>query len=312
MRPILRASSLALLLVACPGPSTTTPTGDTGTTDTGTGPFAEYAPADLTDPEAVRALANNVSAPNAFLVTTVLYALVADVKGDCPALTVDGDTSTYTGGCTDADGDVWEGTATVTGDPKAGTVTYDAFGLSSEVDCDGGGTIAQRTVFDGTVALDASQHFSIAMDGEGDDVDHAACTSATRRFRIEYDGQLVEAGASQETWSGSGRYGDSVRGKVQASTVDEILDDKVCSSEALSGTTTMGTADHTAVITYDGATDCDPTSTVTWTLDGADRGELEGVACATGPGGSGLAMLLSAGLLGLWGLRRRTPPARRG
>ena len=41
------------------------------------------------------------------------------------------------------------------------------------------------------------------------------------------------------------------------------------------------TSTQTAAVHYDGATDCDLESTVTWTLDGAGQGEISGISCAS-------------------------------
>ena len=70
---------------------------------------------------------------------------------------------------------------------------------------------------------------------------------------------------------------------MHATTVNEVLDNAVCNSEALSGTTTLTGDGHTAVITYDGATSCDTASTVTWTLDGAPKGVISGSSCSARP-----------------------------
>src|SRR5207237_7006940 len=80
-----------------------------------------------------------------------------------------------------------------------------------------------------------------------------------------------------------------------------------CFSEAHSGTTTLTGGGKTAVITYDGGTDCDEEGTVTWTLDGVDQGEVAGVACTvTGVHGraSG-SLLLAAGAIAIALSRRR-------
>lgn len=59
-----------------------------------------------------------------------------------------------------------------------------------------------------------------------------------------------------------------------------MRDQSVCRDEAISGQTTVSVANGVAVFRYDGETDCDEESTVTWTLDGVDHGEISGVSCA--------------------------------
>ncbi len=287
---------LAATLVACKG-------GDTD--DTGGGdPFDAFEPADLTDPVVVVEMANNASAPNAYTLAVLFGAALENEDGTCPTRSETDGSVTYTGGCTDSDGDVWVGSAVVnqTGE-SSGVITYEGLGVTSTEDCDGGGTVETTELFDGTVTISEDGSFEIDMTGSGTDVDAAACTGQDSTFAIEYSGSQVEESDAVTRWSGQGRFGTSLRGMVEMSTADEITDDDGCSSEAESGSTTMSADGHEVVITYDGATDCDPESTVTWTLDGADQGELEGVECGTGFGAS--AMTAGMALLLVLGLRRR-------
>src|SRR5262245_21314766 len=55
-----------------------------------------------------------------------------DLGATCPTKTESDTRVTYTGGCTDEDGDMWVGTATVDSDPNTGdnTITYTGFGLT--------------------------------------------------------------------------------------------------------------------------------------------------------------------------------------
>lgn len=311
--------ALTLLLTACNGDTTKdtdttdatdTPSGTTGDTG-GTTPFDAYADADLTDPAVVAELASTLSAPNAYGVG-VTQLILADLSGSktCPAVTVKGDTTTYTGGCTDDDGTTWTGTATSI-ESKAkkklgGSITYVDFGFSGESACDGKTkmTVSAGQTIDGTVTVDAKGGFTIDVVAEGAEADTKACTSNAFDYRLEYSGSIADTSKSAETWNGQGRFGDSRIGQVMAATVNEVIDEKACDTEAASGTTTLTADGHTAVITYDGATDCDKTSTVTWTLDGKDQGELSGISCSTSPlRASGLLVLL-----GLLGLRRRRSP----
>jgi hypothetical protein len=99
---------------------------------------------------------------------------------------------------------------------------------------------------------------------------------------IEYEGTVSGDFDTPTTWNGSGQViRDGVlppTGTVDAVTDDQYFDD-VC-PEAASGTTTLQSEGHTAVITYDGATDCDDDAAALWSVDGDDRGTIEGVTCA--------------------------------
>lgn len=88
-------------------------------------------------------------------------------------------------------------------------------------------------------------------------------------------------------------------------TTDEQLEDDLCADEALAGETKVTSGGHTITISYDGATDCDPESTVRWAYDGTDRGELSGVDCSTGrSSGSALLLVAAVGLVVRWARRR--------
>mgnify|MGYP001270728821 CR=1 FL=1 len=58
------------------------------------------------------------------------------------------------------------------------------------------------------------------------------------------------------------------------------------------------------VVTYDGESDCDEASTVQWSLNGEDQGEMEGVSCSTGTQPKNALAILGL-LLGLILIRRR-------
>jgi MYXO-CTERM domain-containing protein len=66
---------------------------------------------------------------------------------------------------------------------------------------------------------------------------------------------------------------------VDATTVEEVVDNDVCAGQPVSGTTTLRTEDHTAVIVYDGATDCDPDENARLTVNDEDRGLVGGILC---------------------------------
>ena len=299
--PIPITIALGVLLAACPPP---TETDDTDDTDPPTDPFDAFDPADLTDAAAVQSFAENVSAPNMYTFAVLFGAALENGDGICPAASETDGAVTYTGGCTDADGDQWVGSAKVvrTGE-NAGVITYNGLGRTAQDECSGGGTVTNRQVFDGEIRILADGSFDIDMGGTGTNVDKEACTAQEQDFAMEYAGQQLVQSDSVTQWSGTGRFGTSDRGKVTATTTAEVIDDQGCNYEAESGTTTMVSGDNTVVITYAGAVDCDETSTVTWTLNGTDKGELEGVQCATGMGAAGGG--LAAALAGLLLLTRR-------
>jgi MYXO-CTERM domain-containing protein len=51
---------------------------------------------------------------------------------------------------------------------------------------------------------------------------------------------------------------------------------------------------HEVVITYDGATDCDPDEAARYARDGQDRGTITGITCAAGGGGYGWGLIVVA------------------
>ncbi|MEC7240472.1 MAG: hypothetical protein VXW32_04485, partial [Myxococcota bacterium] len=93
------------------------------------------------------------------------------------------------------------------------------------------------------------------------------------------------------------------QGYLNVQTEDEVLFETVCSTEALSGTTTLSNSNDTVVFQYDGETDCDDPGTVTWTLNGEPQGEISGVNCAISGRASG-GWLVVLGALALTRRRR--------
>jgi MYXO-CTERM domain-containing protein len=253
---------------------------------------------------------DDASAP-ALYAQAILPLAVAGFSGDtaCPVVVETDTSTTYDGGCTDTDGNEWIGHAEANGAAMSGTgqIVYDGFGFVGEVDgCVGmRGTMTWNGVVDQTLNDDGSLTVDIDLRLDGDSFDaDAGCAALVATYGVDYRLTMVEEGADRDIFSGSGRVGNSQDGVVAVETEDEVIDDAVCGDEALSGRTTIAASGHTAVVTYDGATDCDTTSTVTWTYDGADQGEVEGVSCAAGGSGGGAASLLLIGLA-LVGVRRR-------
>src|SRR5262249_46753156 len=119
--------------------------------------------------------------------------------------------------------------------------------------------------------------------------------------KYTYSGTVEGTYDTATVWNGTGTV---VRGgllepvgTVTATTTDELEDNTVCSGQPSSGQTSIEAGDHTAVITYDGATMCSAMHLAKWSVDGVDKGTVDGVTCAAsrGPGAPGLG----AGALGL-------------
>jgi hypothetical protein len=238
----------------------------------------------------------------------------------CPTKTMSGTTTSYEGGCTDDNGRVWFGSATSVGNSATGgTVTYDGFGYDGMTTCM---TMMypQHIQFDGTLTqnIGTPNTFRVDVTTSSDGVNSMTCVTASGKSAVVYSGSFTPTGVDMngdgtpdgKLWEGSGQFGNTLTGKVSATTVDEVVDNNVCSHEAASGTTTVTAGTDVAVITYDGATDCNTMSTVTWTLDGADQGEITGVSCNSG-GTRGSWPLAVALALVLRSRRCRSREARR-
>ena len=307
---------------------TTPPTGDTGeTTPPKPDPFDDYADADLTNPDTVRVF-SQASSPNVLLLSLSLVTIVtnaADSDG-CPVVAKDKKAGivTFTGGC-EAGGLSVTGTMTLALDdvdnPTQQTVEFSKdFLIEQEQPCDATGSVTNRIGVSGTMIFQESGVFDVDIALLGSDIDTKACTSFPNDSLLDYQGTTstgfeIGDGETETTttttsgpekpavYSGSGRYATTsiATGKVDAVTDNEQILGDTCNTEALSGTTTLTTDANEVVITYDGASDCDPESTVTWTLNGAAQGELEDVACSTGATPASFMMLLGT----LFLLRRR-------
>jgi hypothetical protein len=246
---------------------------------------------ELDNSEHVRTWANAASAvgiyahayqPVAFADGQVTFADPA-----CPTTDDDGTTVTITGGCHDSSNTEWKGSASIVrsgdGDKK---VTLDDYGSFASADMRAGttGTIDIRRI-------DASMHeFNV-------DLVHEGGITTT----ITYSGSVKGDYTTATTWNGSGeveREGMvAPTGRVQATTVDQMLDDAVCAGQAVSGQTTIASGGSTAVITYDGATDCDEEKNAKWSLNGEDRGLIDGICCSAGAIGSAQAPIPSTSLV---------------
>ena len=311
-----------VLLVAC---SSSSPGGGGGS-----GFIKDLSPATIQTADDIKAWAG-ASAPGAYysgLIPLLIAGIDSGGTGSgsgsggvmCPTKTTSGTTTGYEGGCTDDKGRVWFGSATEVGDSTTGgTITYAGFGYDGMATCMGM-MYPQHVVFDGTLRqnIGTPNSFNVDVTTSSEGVNSTTCVSASGKSAVVYAGSFTPTGADTngdgtpdgKIWEGAGDFGNSLTGKVSAETVDEVVDNNVCSHEAASGTTTVTANGHVAVITYDGATDCSDMSTVTWTLDGADQGTLTGVSCNSG-GARGSWPLAAALALVLRSRKWRSPAAKR-
>ncbi|WP_437535913.1 hypothetical protein WME79_15385 [Sorangium sp. So ce726] len=197
----------------------------------------------------------------------------------CPMTSDDGTTLTIAGGCTDEGDRQWSGRATVTRDGGERTLTFEDFDGKD-------GTMVVRT----TGPSFHEFHADLVIGGV---------------TTIGYDGTIEGDYTGRTTWNGSGTVRRdgllAPTGIVEATTVDEVVDDGVCSGQPVSGSTTLQSRGDTAVITYDGATDCDAEQNARFSVNDRDRGMVSGINCAIdAPGRSdragrfGVAVALAA------------------
>jgi hypothetical protein len=257
----------------------------------------EFTPAPpFEDKGHVAAWANSASAVGIYF---HVYQTMSAVDGntsafpdpECPVIEDDGTTWTATGDCvaTNPDDDStqeWAGTATVVRNGGDRSATFEDFDGKT-------GTFEAREVEAGRWELDV-------------DLDVGGVTF------IQYMGS-VQGGYDQATlWNGSGsvkRDGFiAPNGEVEASTIDQVWDSDVCAGQAVSGRTILKSGEDTAVVTYDGETDCDEDDSAQLTVNDEDQGLVAGVTCSVRgrPGGkSGGPGAFGALLLGLASLAAR-------
>jgi hypothetical protein len=252
----------------------------------------------LEDVEAVRAWANLASA---LAVYVTVYQPIAVADGEetfadpmCPTLSDDGTTLEIAGGCTDADGKEWIGAASIvrSGDGNR-DLTLDGFGTLGD----------QRTGEAQIRRIDDMTHeFDV-------DLVHETGTLTT----YDYSGEVAGGYDSPTVWSGSGtvsREGDEVpRGRIEATTTNEVVDSAACSGQPASGNTTLRDRHgNTVIITYDGSIECDEEQAASYTLNDEAQGEITGIACAMSArhrrGGSFGVLGIVLGLASLGVLRK--------
>ena len=269
--------------------------------------FSDYPPATFTNSENAQMWAS-ASAPNIVGLPLTLFVSAELTAGQgCPAMVENGNATTLTGGCTDMNGNQWHGEARGLNEVTSGFVEFEGFGTTGESeDCPG----TLTSLADGDLTLAGNlleSDFSVELEIVTTGPLGENCEDGESRIAISYDGTLVRDGVDgEEIWNGRGQFAETSIGVATVATNDEIIDADICDGEALSGTTDVQSDGHTLTISYDGATDCSPESTVRWAIDGVDQGEWTGVTCSAGlDSTSDLGLLLCALVLVSLGLRRR-------
>jgi MYXO-CTERM domain-containing protein len=284
----------------------------------GSNPAAEklnsFKKGSLASGEDAKFWAVKASAPNIYTLVTTASLISSgpdssrEADPACPVETDSGLVSRTKGGCTDKYGVEWVGEAETKISSSGGILyTYSGFGFREPVTC-GGKSASRSLIYDGSLEMSSgtTQKFSVQLVMDAVTVDSATCETTTASSAVDYTGSTTGDSSDQSkptTWNGSGRIGYADSGVISAETKDEVIHSEVCGSEALSGKTTLTTEGHKAEIQYDGATDCEATATVQWSLDGAAQGELEGIACSASSGPALAVWGLS--LFGALGLMRR-------
>jgi MYXO-CTERM domain-containing protein len=270
------------------------------------------------------------SAPNAFLTTMfptlAIQAHIMEYQSEgntglpsCPVLTGFSDSGeaelewSAVGGCTDHTGAEWTGSHeqkmldTVT----VGFISKDFGERSASEECEGKTDSFKFNSFIRMGGLGGeSMEMDILFSNEGENaVASAGCELV--QSGLGYDVELVRVSevvdeVEKTTYSQAGEVlaeSAEFQGYLNVQTEDEVLFETVCSTEALSGTTTLSNSNDTVVFQYDGETDCDDPGTVTWTLNGEPQGEISGVNCAVSGRSSG-GWLVVLGALALTRRRR--------
>ncbi len=229
---------------------------------------------ELDDVDHVRTWANTASA---VAVWSHAHGPIAFADGEgpfrdpmCPTTADDGTTVTIEGGCTDAMGKRYVGSATIRRDGDDRTLMLDGYGAFDDPDLE--------ATLTGTVTLVRMEDEPLAHLFDAELVHEGGLTTT-----VDYRGRIVGGYEGRVTFSGEGdieRDGlGQPTGEVHATTTDEVLDNDVCNGQAVSGRTSIEMDGHEAIVTYDGATDCDEDEAAQWSYDGEDRGRVDGVVC---------------------------------
>jgi hypothetical protein len=259
------------------------------------------------DPEHVRAWVNTGSAVGVYLhgyePIAVADGEVAFRDSTCPETEDDGTRLIISGPCVDASEAEWFGSVTIVRSNGDRSVTFDGWGQSPNPDLRS--TLATLS---GTLELERL-----------DDDDHEYRADWIREggvaTRVAYLGRVRGGYTGPTTWNGRGEVERTglvaPTGTARVATIDEVVDDEVCSGQPSSGRTEIAIGDSVAVVTYDGATDCDADQAARLEVDGEERGRISGVTCSIDrvgererrPDSAVLGLVLTA--LGLARRRRR-------
>lgn len=262
--------------------------------------LAAFGPAPLDNDDAIWVWTDS-SAPNVLLTAYAAGRYLQSPSG-CPFVSVRGDVLTIEGGCSTGS-TTYAGTISGHLTPRAlwlgyagfpaiptplADVTYQRWTVTEEGSCGGGfsgrpyttsrtleGTVTFADTSNGGVNFDVDLRMAIHRFGT------YYCIQGIETLGLCYHGTVMETDSDYDgypdkaDWNGTGSSGSSrFGGVVDVSTSSELIDRNVCSSEAASGSTTISAGATTVEFRYDGATDCSPSSTVTWLRNGVVQGEL--------------------------------------
>jgi len=233
------------------------------------------ATTDLDDPDHVQTWATTASA---LAVYSRVHDPIAFADGeapfpdpDCPEWTDDGVTATLDGGCVTDDGVRYVGRVVIIRDREGNRdATFAGWGSGR----------------DGVSPANGEVHIrQLAEEDHEFDID--LYVDALAPLTIDYSGRVQGTYRGPTTWNGEGtvrRQSFDPAGLAHAVTVDQVRDGDVCSNQPASGQTTIEIDDRVLVVTYDGATDCDEGQAAPYSVDGVDRGRVDGIGCSAAPG----------------------------
>jgi len=289
----------------------------------------ERVPANLESVETVEAL-GHLAAGAVPVNMAARYLYRAEWPQDgCPSATWEGDTLVFTGGCIDESGRTWSGRFEAQADGQGfGWILFQDWRLDVVEECGGeevdttevlNGFASRSRLYGGLETYTVDMRHTLVGFGEDDRVEGYLPEDRVNCDPTLFELEVFYVGTSRSVWNvnlegqtvmdGTGEIWFSPVGAADVVTDTYFLDRTVCETEAVSGTSTFLSDGHVTVLEYDGATDCDPDSTVLWTYDDTSMGELRGFGCsmsgiaAGSPGG--LSVFGLAGVLVVIARRRR-------
>lgn len=232
--------------------------------------------------------------PDVLHTLAVLLVSIEGSGGSCPRVEHEGEVTTITGGCTDPAGRLHAGRArlrTVDGEVRARLRDF------GDEDAHVWGRMRVQPEGERRFALDVRVESSAPM---------RDLAPGSTWLAIDAHGHRDAKGR----WQVEGELAAEGRGRVRLRGTDIALDGDRCTHEPLAGRLALWSGPHRVEIRYDGASDCDLARTARWWRDGAEQGELEGIAspmsCAVGRRGGAASWGAAWLLLGLVGRRRWT------